>query len=134
MELPEIATHAPDLATAISALAGGVGLHFLLKLVNFAWNLVKALRENDLKKVNHLSDSMEEINKTMQDNTVAINSLNREIKILSDRIVETDKVTILQEMSHERLVAVVREMAGDQWTEIQEKIRKDEFITKGEKR
>lgn len=127
--LHEVASaHAPELATAVSSLAGAIALWVLQKLLTVGWNFVKYLREGDLKKIHTLSSTIEKIAETLQANTAAINSLNKELKWLGDRIIETDKFTILQEMSHERLVAVVREMAGPKWSEIQEKVAKDQFV------
>lgn len=116
--------HANGLTSVLSGFLVVFALHLLLKLFNFALSLVTSLRANDNKKMDHLTKSMEE-------NTKAIYALSTDLKNLNNRIVETDLIAAKQEVSHERLVATVRELAGDKWISIQEKIRKDEFI--GEK-
>lgn len=95
-------------------------LHLVVKLFNFGLNLVRSLREVDNKKMDHLTKSMEE-------NTKAIYELSAGLQSLNNRIVETDIATTKYEVSHSRLVATVKELAGDQWSTIQEKVRKDEF-------
>jgi hypothetical protein len=95
--------------------------HLLLKIFNFAITLAKSVREMDNKKVDHLSKSME-------DNTKAVVELSTNLKLLQNRIVETDIFAVKQEASHKRLVATVKELAGDRWSEIQKKVKEDEFI------
>lgn len=113
--------HEHGLSSLIVGLVIAVGLNLLVRLFNFALQLFKTLREVDQKKLDHLARSMEE-------NTKAINNLSGGLKVLGDRIVETDILASKQEMSHTRLIAVVKEMAGENWGPIQDKVRKDQFI------
>ena len=96
-------------------------LHLVAKLINIVITTFKSLRESDGKKLEHLMKSME-------DNTRAVYVLNESMKSLNQRIVDSDVSAVKTEMNLTRLIATVRELAGERWTDIQKKIRADEFI------
>lgn len=106
----------PLLASLVIALC----LHLILKIVSLVIATVKNLREADGKKIEKLMTSM-------QENTKAIYVLNESLKTLDNRIIETDITTVKNEKNLNRLVAAVKEVAGDRWGEIQKKVRDDEF-------
>jgi hypothetical protein len=116
----------PNLAVLVAGLLIVLSLFLVLKIFNFALTLVKSIREIDNKKVDHLATAMER-------NTTAIIEMSAEMKQFNQRIADTDFSTLQQEAGHRRLVAIVKELAGEQWTEIQRKVREDEFIH-GEKK
>lgn len=104
----------------IASLVIALCLHLILKIVSLVIATVKNLREADGKKIEKLMTSM-------QENTKAIYVLNESLKTLDNRIIETDITTVKNEKNLNRLVAAVKEVAGDRWGEIQKKVRDDEF-------
>lgn len=119
MEVPVDSQH--GLAPLLAGLIITLGLHLVVLIVKMVINVFKNLRESDGKKMEHLMASM-------QENTKAVYVLNESMKSLNNRIVETDVSASKMEVSHSRLVAAVKELAGDRWGEIQKKVREEEFI------
>lgn len=109
------------LASLLAGLIIAICLHLVVKIVNMVINMVKNLREADGKKLDHLTTSMNE-------NTKAVYVLNESMKQLNNRVVETDISSLKNEQNLSRLVATVRELAGDRWVDIQKKIREEEFL------
>lgn len=109
-------------ATAlIAGLLITLALHLLLRIFNFIVTLAKSVREIDNKKIEHLTKSMEE-------NTKAVYALTADLKTLKDKIIETDVFSTKQKHDNRRIVATIKELAGDRWRDIQKKISEDAII------
>lgn len=80
---------------------------------------------NDFRKAD--GKKIDELNASMSENTKAILSLNVSVNSLSDRIIETDISQTKTDRNLLRLIATVKELAGDRWSDIQKKVREDEF-------
>lgn len=110
---------------AIIGFALSLCLYCLAKTAGVIVTIVKSVRESDNKKVDKLSESLEK-------NTRAVHELTTHLKGLEQRMVDTDKEALKLESRHAMLVAVVKELAGDSWQKIQQKIKDDQFIERPE--
>lgn len=109
----------------LAALVVSICLHLILKIINLTITAAKNIRENDGKKMDHLSDAMDE-------NTRAILKLNEEVKYFNQRVADHDMLTLKTDRHLRRLIAVVKEVAGERWGPIQKKVDEETFIRDGE--
>jgi hypothetical protein len=86
-------------------------------IVTLCLHLFWRFRQDDGKKMEHLS-------KSLDDNSKAIHALSEQFKYFNQRIVDSDKEGIKTERSLEKLTAVVRALAGEKkWGEVQKKVK-----------
>lgn len=120
MELLEyLVNHEGGLTQLLAGLVIVLCLYLTRQIIN-------DFRKSDGRKIDDLNASTKENTKALQSLSISVNSLN-------DRIVETDISASKTDRSLSRLVATVKELAGDRWGDIQKKVKDDEFIGPGER-